>query len=150
VGALQAGIFLAVKLCEFKRKPNPNGSILVDYCSPWKATRRDQVLEERDGLGRTKTNSENELQDKKDKMKGIDDSAAADALLAAACYSTTRGPRRTSRQSDGATSEAKRGAPAAAPARPARSSVITGSARSNQPPDFLAQTWVFITQLHIV
>ena len=71
MGALQAGIFLAVKLCEPKRKPNPNGSILVDYCSPWKARRRDQVLEERDRLGRIKTNLENELQDKKDKIREL-------------------------------------------------------------------------------
>ena len=45
----------------------------------------------------------------------------ADRLPAATCYPATPEPRPTSIQSGGATSEAKRGAPAAAPARHARS-----------------------------
>ena len=52
--------------------------------------------------------------------------ASHDRLPAATCYPATPEPRSTSIQPGGATGEAKRGAPAAAPAQPARSSVIIG------------------------
>ena len=63
---------------------------------------------------------------------------AAGALSAAACYSATPEPRRTSRWSDGATGEAKRGAPVAAVAQRARVAIICTATGQIRAPDFRA------------